>query len=244
MSWSRTCPQISTDQKVRVILRRRCATAISSRRTRRSVQSVHVAPARRPASTERHPPHRPLEARQLPAGLAGVRTVRGVRRTDRRPGGCAERGRFRGRSVPVQPAQRRYCICRRERLRATSSANAETQWHTRSGLKRVNDPEPDDAARPPTRTRRNAGEHLHDRARCVPDRPDGQGIWRTLTDRTKCRRAATMLATALAALIPKLIVPSWTVLAGSRQWATASGVGCRRLSNQVPHPGGTRSSNR
>jgi hypothetical protein len=51
----------------------RCARAISSPRTRRSVQSVHVTPARHPASTERHPPHRPLEARQLPAGMACVR---------------------------------------------------------------------------------------------------------------------------------------------------------------------------
>jgi hypothetical protein len=44
------------------------------------------------------------------------------------------------------------------------------------------------------------------RARCVPDRPDDQGIWRTLTDRPRSCRPAVMLVTALAALIPKLIV--------------------------------------
>jgi hypothetical protein len=45
-----------------------------------------------------------------------------------------------------------------------------------------------------------------ERARCVPDGAGDQGIWRTLTDRERCRRSATMLVTALTALIPKLIV--------------------------------------
>jgi hypothetical protein len=44
------------------------------------------------------------------------------------------------------------------------------------------------------------------RARCVPDRPDVEGIWRILTDRAKCRWPAAILLTALPALIPKLIV--------------------------------------
>jgi hypothetical protein len=44
------------------------------------------------------------------------------------------------------------------------------------------------------------------RARCVPDQPDDQGIWRTLTDRASCCRPAAMLVTALTALIPKLTV--------------------------------------
>jgi rhamnogalacturonyl hydrolase YesR len=51
-----------------------------------------------------------------------------------------------------------------------------------------------------------AGAQLHDCARCVPDRQDDEGSWRTLTDKARCFRPEAMLATALFALIPKLIV--------------------------------------
>jgi hypothetical protein len=51
-----------------------------------------------------------------------------------------------------------------------------------------------------------AGAHVHDRARYVPDRRVSRGVWRTFTERAKCYRAATMLATTLVTLIPKLIV--------------------------------------
>jgi hypothetical protein len=51
-----------------------------------------------------------------------------------------------------------------------------------------------------------ASAQLHDRARCVPDRQDDEGSWRTLTDKARCLRPAGLLVTALLALIPKLIV--------------------------------------
>lgn len=52
------------------------------------------------------------------------------------------------------------------------------------------------------------------RARCVPDRPGNQGIWRTFTDRGRYGLPAAMLIIALPALLPKLIV--------EQQWNTAT----------------------
>jgi hypothetical protein len=166
----------------------RCATTASSRCTRRSVQSVHVAPARRPATPERHSAYRPLEARQLPAGLACVRAVRGVL-----IGGLvaalSEGGFAADRFVFSLPSAV-IAFAGRERLRATGSAGETTQRRTRSGLKHATDPEPDDTACPPTRigrrpaTRRPARDPSAD---CTCSGGHSRGSWRLRGGRGQSR---------------------------------------------------------
>jgi hypothetical protein len=97
-------------------------------------------------------------------------------------------------------------------LRATGSAGEETRWHTRSGLKHAAGPKPDDAARPPARTRRRPVAKTKKPKRPPPWPLRARWIGRlrgfTVTDRVIEMPADLRMGRSgpAAALIPKLIV--------------------------------------
>jgi hypothetical protein len=79
----------------------------------------------------------------------------------------------------------------------------------------------EDGARQFRRTLK-AGAQIHDRARCMPDRPGCRGIWRALTDKARCRRAAAILVRAIPSLIPKLMVRAAVNLDHDGSWTYPS----------------------